>query len=314
MKSNHKIYATFSMALLHPKHWPTWIGFGILYLLVRLPYPVIYFLGTRAGLLSMRFMKRRVNIAKRNLELSFPDMPVTQQKQLLRNNFISTGMAIFETGMAWFWSDKRIKKYTRIVGYQAVKTARKKQQAVLLIGIHFLTLELGARILGMRYPGVGVYRPNDNPVMDYIQLKGRLKSNKYMLDRKDVKGMIRALKNGELLWYAPDHDYGPKNSVFVPFFAVDKAATTIGTSILVRRADPVIIPFIPKRTQKGYEVQLSPPVEGFPKTDETAAAAFMNHAIEKEILKAPEQYMWLHRRFKTRPDGAPSCYKEKDEF
>lgn len=310
MKSNHEIHATFTPVLLHPKYWLTWIGLGVLYLLVQLPYPLIRWLGTRIGLLSMRIAKRRLNIAKRNLELSFPQMASTERQKLLRANFIATGMAIFETGMAWFWSDKRLQKYTWISGYEGIKAAQDQQRGILLIGIHFLALELGGRILGMRSPGVGVYRPNDNAVIDYIQLKGRLKSNKYMLDRKNVKGMLRALKNGELLWYAPDHDYGPQNSVFVPFFGVAKVATTIGTSALVRGADPVIIPFIPRRTKQGYAIELAKPLLGFPKNDIVAAAAFINRAIEQEILKAPEQYMWLHRRFKTRPQGQPSYYND----
>lgn len=309
MKKNQEIHAVFSFSLLHPRYWLTWLGIFSLYLVViLLPYPIIRFIGKQFGLLTMTLLKRRVNIARRNLQLCFPNMSITERETLLRENFISTGIAIFETGMAWFWSDKRVRRHAEIVGDEHIRHIQATKQGVLLVGIHFLTLELGARILGLSHPGVGVYRPNDNPVMDYIQIKGRLKSNKYMLDRKNIKGMIRALKQGELLWYAPDHDYGPKNSVFAPFFAVENAATTIGTSILVRMANPAIIPFIPKRVGQHYQVIVEAPLVGFPKQDETAAAIFMNKAIEKEILMAPEQYMWLHRRFKTRPQGEPSYY------
>lgn len=313
MKKNQEIHAVFRTSLLHPKHWLTWLSVGILYILVLLPYPVICFLGKQLGLLSMKIMKRRVDIARRNLELSFPAMPKEARERLLQDNFISTGIAVFETGIAWFWSNTRIRRHSKIIGNDFIHNIQKKKRGVLLIGIHFLTLELGARILGLSHPGVGVYRPNDNPVMDYIQLKGRLKSNKYMLDRKNIRGMVNALKNGELVWYAPDHDYGIKNSVFAPFFAVENAATTVGTSILVRLADPAIIPFIPMRIKHGYEVIVEAPLEGFPKDDEIAAAAFINQAIEKEILMAPDQYMWLHRRFKTRPKGEPSYYQDKEE-
>ncbi|MDF7670959.1 LpxL/LpxP family Kdo(2)-lipid IV(A) lauroyl/palmitoleoyl acyltransferase [Orbaceae bacterium ESL0721] len=295
--------AKFSGKLLHPRYWLTWFGIGLLYLIVLLPYPIIYQLGKWLGLLSMRVMHKRKETAKQNLNLCFPSMTTTERDRLLRDNFISTGLAIFETGMAWFWSDKRLKKHTSIIGDEWIKQAHESGQGILLIGIHFLTLELGARILGMYHPGVGVYRPNDNAVMDYIQLKGRLKSNKYMLDRHNTKGMIRALKQGELLWYAPDHDYGRNNSVFVPLFAVDKAATTIGTRILVKLANPAIIPFTPKRETGGrYTVYVAEPLKNYPVDDDLLAAKFMNQAIEREILQAPEQYMWLHRRFKTRPN------------
>ncbi|MFQ1018140.1 LpxL/LpxP family Kdo(2)-lipid IV(A) lauroyl/palmitoleoyl acyltransferase [Gilliamella sp. BG7] len=311
MSQNQEIRPIFTKSLLHPRYWLTWFGIGILYLIVLLPYPIIFRLGKGLGLLSMKLIRKRKETARQNLKLCFPEKTQSERDQMLRENFISTGLAIFETGMAWFWSDKRLAKKVSIVDDFHITKVQQSGQGVLLIGIHFLTLELGARILGMNHPGVGVYRPNDNPVMDYIQLKGRLKSNKYMLDRHNTKGMIRALKDGELLWYAPDHDYGPKNSVFAPLFSVKKAATTVGTRILVKLAQPTIIPFTPKREKNGcYTVYVTSELEGYPIDDDVLAATFMNKAIEQEILKAPEQYMWLHRRFKTRPKGEAPLYTD----
>ncbi|WP_392552819.1 LpxL/LpxP family Kdo(2)-lipid IV(A) lauroyl/palmitoleoyl acyltransferase [Orbus wheelerorum] len=311
MSNNQEIHAKFTKRLLHPRYWLTWLGITLLYVLVLLPYPMIYQMGKGLGLLSRKLIGKRQETARQNLKLCFPNSSELEREIMLRENFISTGMAIFETGIAWFWSDKRLKKHTKIVGDEHITQAQQAGQGVLLIGIHFLTLELGARILGMSHPGVGVYRPNDNLVMDYIQLKGRLKSNKYMLDRYNTKGMIRALKKGELVWYAPDHDYGAQNSVFAPFFAVKKAATTIGTTILVKLGQPAIIPFAPKREKNGqYILSVTCALENYPLDDNIAAATFMNKAIENEILKAPEQYMWLHRRFKTRPNGEKPLYSD----
>ncbi|QXF33339.1 lipid A biosynthesis lauroyl acyltransferase [Photorhabdus luminescens] len=306
---------SFQRSLLHPRYWPTWFGICLLYLLVLLPYPVIYWIGTRLGRFSMRFLKKRAKVAERNLELCFPDMSQEKRNALLIRNFESVGMGIFETGMAWFWPDWRIERWFKVTGRENIQKIQTTGQGIIVIGIHFLTLELGARILGLLNPGIGVYRPNDNPVMDWLQTWGRLRSNKYMLDRKDVKGMIRCLKNGEIVWYAPDHDYGPRKSVFAPLFAVEHAATTTGTSILVRLADPAMIPFTPRRLPdgKGYELIIQPAVAGFPKDDEVKAAAFMNKVVEQEILQAPDQYMWLHRRFKTRPKGMPSLYGQADK-
>ncbi|MCT8343014.1 MULTISPECIES: Kdo(2)-lipid IV(A) acyltransferase [Photorhabdus] len=306
---------SFQRSLLHPRYWPTWFGISLLYLLVLLPYPIIYRIGTRLGRFSMRFLKKRAKVAERNLELCFPDMPQEERNALLIKNFESVGMGIFETGMAWFWPDWRIERWFKVIGRENIQKIQTTGQGIIVIGIHFLTLELGARILGLLNPGIGVYRPNDNPVMDWLQTWGRLRSNKYMLDRKDVKGMIRCLKNGEIVWYAPDHDYGPRKSVFAPLFAVEHAATTTGTSILVRLADPAMIPFTPRRLPdgKGYELIIQPAVAGFPKDDEVKAAAFMNRVVEQEILQAPDQYMWLHRRFKTRPKGMPSLYGQADK-
>ncbi|OVZ76780.1 lipid A biosynthesis lauroyl acyltransferase [Yersinia intermedia] len=302
---------SFERSLLHPRYWLTWLGLGILYLLVLLPYPVIYVMGTNLGRFSMRFLKRRKRITQRNLELCFPDMPQAERDELLVKNFESVGMGLFETGMAWFWPNWRIERWCSVSGLEHIQQAREEGKGVLLIGLHFLTLELGARIFGIYNPGIGVYRPHDNKAMDWMQTWGRMRSNKAMLDRKDLKGMIRSLKQGEIIWYAPDHDYGPRSSVFVPLFAVDQAATTTGTYLLVRMGKPAIIPFTPRRLPngKGYQLLLQPAVENFPLDNEVAAAAFMNKVVEKEIVQATDQYMWLHRRFKTRPEGAPSLYE-----
>lgn len=304
------VQAQFRTAYFHPRYWLTWLGIAALYLVTLLPYPLIRRIGFTLGRLFMRIGKRRVKIAERNLELCFPDMSREARAQILQENFESTGMAVMETGMAWFWPDWRVKKIFQVEGLEHMRKAQAEQRGVLLIGVHFLTLELGARVFGMYNPGVGVYRPNNNPLMDWLQTWGRLRSNKYMIDRKDVKGMIRALRAGEIIWYAPDHDYGPRRSVFVPLFAVDKAATTTGTSILMQAADPALVAFAPIRNKdgSGYRLVISPAIEGFPMDDEVAAAAFMNRVVEKEILRAPGQYMWLHRRFKTRPEGESSLY------
>ncbi|AKJ42245.1 Kdo(2)-lipid IV(A) acyltransferase [Pragia fontium] len=300
----------FHYSFLKPKYWLTWFGIISLYLLVQLPYPAIHFIGSRTGRLSMRFLKRRQHIARRNLELCFPNLSKEEREKLLVENFESLGMGLLETGMAWFWSDNRIKKWCKVDNLEIMSRIRANGKGVLLVGVHFLTLELGGRIYGMYNPGVGVYRPHNNKLMDWVQVRGRSRSNKYFIDRNDIKGMIRELRKGEILWYAPDHDYGPRNSVFAPFFAVPQAATTIGTSILMRQADPVILPFTPKRHAdgSGYTVLVTEPPTGFPMDDSTAAATFMNKVVEKEILKAPELYMWLHRRFKTRPAGEISLY------
>lgn len=304
------VQAQFRTAYFHPRYWLTWLGIAALYLVTLLPYPLIRRIGFTLGRLFMRIGKRRVKIAERNLELCFPDMSREARAQILQENFESTGMAVMETGMAWFWPDWRVKKIFQVEGLEHMRQAQAEQRGVLLIGVHFLTLELGAHVFGMYNPGVGVYRPNDNPLMDWLQTWGRLRSNKYMIDRKDVKGMIRALRTGEIIWYAPDHDYGPRRSVFVPLFAVDKAATTTGTSILMQAADPALVAFAPIRNKdgSGYRLVISPAIQGFPMDDEVAAAAFMNRVVEKEILRAPGQYMWLHRRFKTRPEGESSLY------
>lgn len=306
----------FEREFLRPRYWLLWIGLGILYLLVLLPYPLIYRLGHGLGRIAMPLMKRRVKIARRNLELCFPEMPAAEREALIVKNFESVGMGLFEVGMAWFWPDWRIARWFKVSGMENMQLARQDGKGVLLIGLHFLTLELGARIFGMQNPGIGVHRPHNNKLMEWVQTWGRLRSNKFMIDRKDIKGMIRNLKQGEILWYAPDHDYGPQSSVFAPFFAVENAATTTGTYILARMGRPSIVPFVPRRlpNARGYELIVQPPLTDFPLDDETRAAAMMNRVVEEQVLLAPDQYMWLHRRFKTRPPANLRCINHLRAF
>ncbi|ASG63635.1 lipid A biosynthesis lauroyl acyltransferase [Kluyvera genomosp. 3] len=300
----------FTAALLHPRYWPSWLGIGLLWLVVQLPYPVIYRLGNAMGRLALRLMKRRAKIAYRNLELCFPEMSEEERHRMVVKNFESVGMGVMETGIAWFWPTKRINRWMDASGLEHIRAVQDSDRGVLLIGIHFLTLEMGARMFGIHNPGIGVYRPNDNPVLDWLQTWGRMRSNKSMLDRKDLKGMVRALKNGEIIWYAPDHDYGPRASVFAPLFAVKDAATTSGTWMLAKMSKACVVPFVPRRKPdgKGYELIILEPECNPPLDDAETTAAWMNTIVEKCILMAPEQYMWLHRRFKTRPEGVPSRY------
>jgi KDO2-lipid IV(A) palmitoleoyltransferase len=301
----------FRASFLHPRYWLTWFGLGVLFLLVQLPYPVLNRLGIWLGRTSMRFLKRRVSITRRNLQLCFPDLPSDQVEARIVSNFESLGMGLLETGMAWFWSDTRVKRWFDVSGLHNLKKAQENKQGVLVIGVHFMSLELGGRAMGLCQPMMAMYRPHNNKAMEFVQTWGRMRSNKAMLDRKDLRGMVHALKKGEAVWFAPDQDYGPRGSVFAPLFAVDQAATTSGTFMLARLAKPALVTvvLVRKAFGKGYELVIQPQLQDYPIDDEMAAAAYMNRVIEKEIMRAPDQYLWLHRRFKTRPAGTPSLYR-----
>ncbi|WP_233966091.1 kdo(2)-lipid IV(A) palmitoleoyltransferase [Pectobacterium polaris] len=305
-----KIKQTFTWALLHPRYWMTWFGLGVLFLLVQLPYPLLMKLGSSAGRLSRVFLKRRVSIARRNLELCFPTISDDEREAMIDSNFASLGMALVETGMAWFWSDRRVRQWFDVSGLEHLQHATVKGQGVMVIGIHFMSLELGGRAMGLCQPMMAMYRPHNNKAMEMVQTWGRSRSNKAMIDRKDLRGMVQALKRGEAVWFAPDQDYGPKGSVFAPFFAVKNAATTSGTYTISRLAKPAMMTtvLIRKPNALGYQLVIQPELQDYPYHDEQAAACYMNKVIETEIMRAPEQYLWLHRRFKTRPAGEVSLY------
>ncbi|UTM58737.1 LpxL/LpxP family Kdo(2)-lipid IV(A) lauroyl/palmitoleoyl acyltransferase [Photobacterium sp. CCB-ST2H9] len=301
----------FKIAFLHPRYWPTLLMIGTMKLISLLPYRIQFWMGKGIGRLAIKLLKKRRFTIERNLELCFPEMPEGEREALIQQNIDNAGLALFETGMAWFWPEWRFKRHVRFEGVEYLDELEKEGRGVLLVAAHSMNLEIGARAFGLRAPGVGVYRPNNNPCFDYFQFHGRVRSNRYMLDRKDVKGMFRALREGERVWYAPDHDYGRRRSTFAPLFAVDKACTTTGTSILVDATRCAIVPIaIVRDTDDGmYTLKIFKPLEGFPHKDPDAAAAFINkNAVEPIIMEAPEQYMWLHRRFKTRPEGEASLY------
>lgn len=305
-----KITGKFCSSLLHPRYWLTWFGLALLWLLVQLPYPLLIRLGASAGKLSRRFLKRRERITRRNIELCFPNIANDKVERMIAGNFASLGMALAETGIAWFWSDRRVKQLFHVSGLGNLQTAQNHNRGVMVIGVHFMSLELGGRITGLCQPMMAMYRPHNNRAMEWAQTKGRMRSNKAMIDRKDLRGMVHALKQGEAVWFAPDQDYGPKGSTFAPLFAVEKAATTNGTFVLSRLAKPAMLTIVLIRnpSNDGYQLIIDRELENYPHNDETAAAAYMNKVIETQILRAPEQYLWLHRRFKTRPPGEASLY------
>lgn len=299
----------FCRSFLHPRYWSLWFGLGALWVLVQLPYPVLVRIGSALGRASRPFLKRRERIARRNIELCFPNMAQSEREKLVENNFVSLGMGLVETGMAWFWPDARVRKWFDVDGYGHLAAALERGNGVMAVGVHFMSLELGGRVMGLCRPMMATYRPHNCAVMEWVQTKGRLRSNKAMIDRRNLKGLVAALKSGEAVWFAPDQDYGPKGSLFAPFFSVPDAATTNGTYVLSRlsHASMLTITMVRKAAGKGYQLYISPAMTDYPQEDQ-AAASYMNRVIEQEILRAPEQYLWVHRRFKTRPVGGGSLY------
>ncbi|PSU27206.1 LpxL/LpxP family Kdo(2)-lipid IV(A) lauroyl/palmitoleoyl acyltransferase [Photobacterium phosphoreum] len=309
MSSKH--IPVFSYSLLHPRYWGTLMLLALMYLLSLLPYRVQFFLGKHIGRLAIKLMKNRRHTIYRNLELCFPLMSASERESLVKKNIDNSGLALFETGMAWFWSDARVSRHVTIKGMEHMEQLEREGKGALMVAVHSMNLELGARAFGIKKTGMGVYRPNNNPCFDYFQYQGRSRSNRTLIDRKDVKGMLRALKTGERVWYAPDHDYGLRRSTFAPLFAVEQACTTTGTSLLVDASHCAVVPFTMVRDDDKaghYTLTICQPVEGFPHKDPEAAAVFINKIVEQSIMTAPSQYMWLHRRFKNRPEGQPSLY------
>jgi len=296
--------------MLKPKYWHLWLASWVLRSVLWLPYPVFMTIGRIMGYISMFIVPRRRRISEQNFRLAFPDMCDQEIKKLTTEHFANCGMGIFETGMAWYWPEWRLKKLVHIdpEELEKAKELAASGKGIVVLTCHFVTLELMARIYGTNIKkGVGVYRPNDNPVMEYMQVKGRTRSNLYLVDRKEVRPIVKALIKGLPIWYAPDQDYGQRlPHVFAPFFGVKDAATVTGTAGFAKVKNTVVQPSYSIRLPgfKGYRLVVKDILPDFPKGNDYEDALTCNQAVEKMISDALPQYMWLHRRFKTTPDGS----------
>ncbi|WP_425914259.1 lipid A biosynthesis lauroyl acyltransferase [Pseudomonas sp. GWSMS-1] len=302
----------FRAYFLHPRFWLLWLGLGLLWLVAQLPYKVLLGLGRCLGALMYRLASARRKIAARNLELCFPQMPAAEREALLKENFASTGITFFEMAIAWWWPAERLRRLGTIEGLQHLRQAEADGQGVILMALHFTTLEMGGGLLGMAQDMYGMYRPHKNPLFDYVQRRGREQRLLGVIGRDDVRGMLKLLRAGGVVWYAPDQDYGAQRSVFVPLFGVP-AATVTATSKFARMGRAKVIPFTQQRLPdgQGYRLVIHPPLADFPSENEEADCLRVNQWIEQAISACPEQYLWAHRRFKTRPEGEPKLYKKK---
>ena len=303
----------FKISFLGPRYWLTWIGVLFLYVISWLPQKLQLGLGKLLGRLVHKFMKRRRHIAEVNIKLCFPDMSEAEQKKLVLKNMENTGIAMVETGMAWWWPQWRVKNvYGSIKGLEHFERVQASGKGVLLLVPHFLHLEMTSRVMGLKCQGLGFYRPHNNPLMEYFTTNGRLRSNEYLIGRKDVKGLLKSLKNKKVCYYLPDQDYGRNRCEFVPFYAVPDTATTTGTLMFAGSKNCETMSLISHRDDNGkYHLEIIPELENFPSGDDKADVTRVNQRVEQAINTAPAQYMWLHRRFKTRADkNTPSFYKK----
>lgn len=311
MARNKVLQPNFKFSFLLPKYWPTWLGVAILYTISWLPYKFQLMLGRQIGRLLYKIGSKRQHIARTNLSLCFPEKSKDEVERMLKVNFENTGIALLETGMGWWWPEWRVKRKVKVEGLEHLEKAQQEGKGILLLAMHNLSVEINCRGIGTGHPMVVFYRPHNNQLMEYFQYRGRGRSNKYMLGKRDVKGLLKALQDGEACVYLPDQDYGRNRSLFVPFFAVEQTATTTGTLIFARHKNAQSHMLIPTRNDdgSGYTIRIMPALEGFPSGDDVKDVTRINQELEKAILYKPEQYMWLHRRFKTRPnEDDPSLY------
>lgn len=304
---------TFQWSFFLPKYWLAWLTMGFLYLISWLPYGVQMAIGRAVGRLLMKVMKSRKKVAERNLQLCFPEMSDEERDKLVKRNFENTGCAMLESGMAWWWPNWRVNPKVTIKGREHVDKHIAEGKGVLGLFIHALPMEMLGRAISQHWDYAGYYRPHNNALIEWVQHAGRSQGKNEMIGKQDVKALLSALSRGKFCIYLPDHDYGKKRSVFAPLFAVEEAATTTGTDLFASHKNAVTVPTIIQRLpgNQGYEVEFLPEFKDFPDSDPMKNAVKVNAWVEQAISTNVEQYMWVHRRFKTRPEHSPeSLYKK----
>lgn len=305
--SAESVNETSLRRFLHPRFWPTWLGLGLLWLSLPLSQASRRRLGRGLGRVLWLISPRRRHVVDVNLRLSFPDLSDSERRRLARESYAATGMTVLEVPLAWWGADKRLPPY-RIEGMERVEEALRTGRGILMIGSHFAALEISGRLFTPHHPASVVYKPARNPLFNEIMRRGRERLFIRAIANRDLRGMIRELRHGGIVWYAPDQDMGRSQSVFAPFMGVP-AATVSMTSRILKMTDAVPLGFFPIREGDGYVIRIvsMPDVTG---EDAETDAANLNRHIEAEIRRHPEQYFWLHRRFKTRPDGEPRIYNQ----
>jgi len=300
----------FHRHLLNPRHWPAWLGVGVVWLIGQLPYHWLLRLGGWLGALIAHLPSPRRHIAQTNIALCFADWPPARRTELVDANLRDLGRMLVEFALGWMASNRHLARIpNQIEGLEHLEAARAQGRGVLLVGGHFSHLELCARLISARIGIAGMYRRMDSTAFEWAVLRARLRYADAMFDKADIRGTVRYLKAGGTLWYAPDQDMRSKDIVFAPFFGVP-AATITATHHLARLSGAVVIPFFHRRLADGggYVLRLGEPLPDFPSPEVLADCTRVNACIEDMVREAPEQYLWVHKRFKTRPPGQSSPY------
>jgi Kdo2-lipid IVA lauroyltransferase/acyltransferase len=298
------------LRLLAPRYWLTWAGLGLLRLLALLPFAGIVGLGRLLGALLRRLPLRFARTARRNIELCLPELSPQARERLLDEHFASLGIALLEIPFAWWSSPRRLAKLVHIEGAEHLRAAQARNCGVILLTAHFTSMELAGRTLLFLAPVGFLYRETKNEVLAYALKRFRVGYGGHPIPKDDIRAFISALRHNECVWYAPDQSYRKKGAEMVPLFGIPAATNTL-TSRLARMTGAMVLPYFFQRLPgtQGYRAVIHPPLENFPSDCAAADAERFNHLIEAQVRRVPEQYLWIHRRFKGLSEDYPDYYR-----
>ena len=290
----------------------TRIAIAFLWLLHLLPLSVLARIGCGLGWLLYQFAGRRRFIVRVNLAVCFPDLGEEEREALTRRHFLLLGRSILERGLFWWASRERLQRLIKVRGEEKIHALRTEGRPIMLLAPHFVGLDAGGVAITMRFDIVSIYAEQSDRIFNRYLLRGRHRfGDQLLISRRDSpRASIKAMKSGRPFYYLPDLDFRSPDAIFVPFFGVP-AATITGLSRLSRMAGAAVVPCVTRMLPggAGYEVEIGDPWPDFPTEDVEADTRRMNEWIEAAIRTMPEQYYWVHRRFKSRPDGEIRPYK-----
>lgn len=271
----------------------------------QLPYRMQLAIGRVIGRMAYRFIKKRRHVAERNIDVCFPHLSQPEKRALVRRHFESVGIGLMEISLGWWATPERIAKLTEVEGLEHLQRAQQEGHGVVLLAGHFTTIEIGGVLLTRQIDIHAMYRKFENPLFEEVMRRKRSRWARTVIKRGDFRQMLRNLKNGNIVLYMPDQAYQRQNSINVPFFG-HPAPTSTGTERLVKNTGARVVPFLPLRKAdgSGYRLCLFAPLENFPGPDTLENATRINQVFEQHVAMAPEQYLWIHRRFK----GDPTMY------
>lgn len=302
----------FQKRLLFPRYWPAWLLVGFLWLLSRLPWPVQLRLGAGLGWLAWQLIPQRRRDTVTNLRLCFPELDDAAREAMAYDCFRNAGIGVMESANGWFRDPEYYRQRMHFEGLEHLRAMQKRGQGILLLGAHYSFVDLGAAMASLYFRVDTVYRPQANPVLEFVITRRRLRHHDWTIPYRDMRLLIKSLKASHIVWYTPDQDFGRKHSVFAPFFGVPAATiTTPARLAAVNDAAVMFIHFCREGDRERYRFLITPALENYPSGDDGADAARVNQELEALIRRAPSQYLWSHRRFKTRPPGMPHVYEIK---
>lgn len=301
----------FDRAFLAPRHWGTWLGLGLLWLLTQLPGRWRRALGRSIGELIYRRNAKRRRFTLLNLSWCFPDKALEERERIARDYFRYMGQTMLDYGLLWWGSRRQLERDLRLEGEEFLLPHIEAGTPIILLTGHHVALDAAGIAYNRRYPVVSIFKEVRNPLIGWFIARGRNRFGGVIYERSDnLRPLIKATRDGYALYYLPDEDLGPERSVFAPFFGVS-TATIPALGRLTKMCRAVVVPYMayyePAADQ--YVARLFPALEDFPTGDEVRDAARMNEALEMMIRLDPAQYMWSLRMFQTRPNGEPNPYR-----